>query len=217
MSTAHQDWIRRRKAAVLEKYSAYDALMEFGHGDQLVDPDTPVQIFCCFHDNKNTPAARYYPRTGSRSPYVHCYGSCKASWDGVSMLMKFKGLEFMEALKELERRFHIRVPQRPEESIPEPKDRSSSLYESESWADVPRVIVLLEKKLPGLRDAVSMQDYVRFCRVLDAVQWDLDAAKGQQSQGMVAALAKLRQMMDEAMPSGRSMSDYIMGGDDGAA
>lgn len=212
-TTVHQDWIRRRKQAVLERYSAFDALVEFGHGGELVDPDTPVQMFCPFHDNKNTPAARYYPASGHRSSYVHCYGSCKASWDGVSMLMRFRGVEFMEALKELERRFKIKVPQRPEESLPEPKDRSSPTYESESWGDVQRVLAILEKKLSGLRGLVSMQDYVKFCRVLDAVQWDYDAARGQQSHEMVSALARLRQMMDSPVSSGKALADYVMDGD----
>lgn len=212
--TVHQEWLRRRKEAVLARYSAFDALHEFGHGEALVDPDTPVQIFCCFHDNKNTPAARYYPASGHRSDYVHCFGSCKASWDGISMLMKFKGIEYMDALRELERRFQIRVPKRPEESIPEPKDRSSSRYESEAWGDAERVLKMLEARLARMRDRVSMLDFIRFCRVIDAVDWDLEKSRGQQTPEMVATLGKLRSLMDEAQTSGKDAADYILGGPD---
>lgn len=40
--TDHQDWIRRRTDAVRQMYSAYDALIEFGQGEGLIDQDTTI-------------------------------------------------------------------------------------------------------------------------------------------------------------------------------
>ncbi len=198
ISVAARDWIRRRTDAVRQKYSAYSCMHENGHGEYLVDEDTPVQIFCAMHDNKNTMAARYYPAAGHRSDYVHCF-RCKESWDCIKLVMKFKNLSFMEALKELERRFHIRIPQMPEgPAIEEPKDRTASDYVSDAWSDVPRVLKILEGRLSRVRDKVSMYDFVKFCRVLDAVHWDLEKGRGQQTVAMVEVLGKLRTAMERA-------------------
>ena len=198
--TEHQDWIRRRADAVRQVYSAYDALIEFGQGEGLVDQDTAIQVSCPFHGPDNRPSARYYPSTGSRSDYLRCY-YCKENWDSINLVMKFRGLAFMDAIKELERRYRLKVPMRPDGTpVAEPVDRSSSQYSSEAWGDVPRVLDILEKKLGRVRDRASMHDYVKFCRVLDRVRWDLDLAKGEQTDAMVEVLGKLREAMD-ALPS----------------
>ena len=69
-------------------------------------------------------------------------------------------------------------------------------YTSEAWSDVPRVLELMEAKLLRLRDKVPMMDFVKFCRLLDAVRWDFD--KGMPKEPMVMALAKARDLMDKA-------------------
>ena len=197
ISTSAQEWIKKRAAAVREKYTAYQCLHEHGHGEHLVDEDTPVSIFCPFHGNVNTMAARYYPSSGRKSDYLRCF-RCHENWDSLNLYLKFKGLPFMDALRELERRFSIKVDMRPEAAPEEPiVDKSSSSYESEAWGDVPRVLSLLEEKLGRLRDRASMHEYVRFCRVLDSVSYDLNMAKGVQNAEMVEVLTRLRHKMDD--------------------
>jgi len=111
--------------------------------------------------------------------------------------MKFRGLHFADALKELEKRFGLKIPKRLDGTpFEEPKDRSSSRYVSDAWGDVPRVMKLLEKKLARVRDKASLSDYVRFCRVLDRISLDYNLAKGKQTDAMVQALGKLREAMD---------------------
>lgn len=195
-STAIQEWIRRRADAVRKSYSAFDCMVEHGQAEMLVDPTTPVQVFCPFHGNVNTPAARYYPSLGGRSDYVRCY-RCKESWDCLNLYMKFQGLDFMESLKRLERRYGIRIPQKPEVAdFAEPIDKSSSNYVSPAWRDVPRVMTILEKKMLRLREAIPLPEYVKFCRVLDSVQWDLDHGDGKPTEGMIQVLSRLRGMVD---------------------
>lgn len=70
-----QDWIKRRIQAVHQHYSAYDCLVEHGVSD-VPDEDTPTQLFCPFHHNVSTMAARYYPRSGGRPSYLRCF-RCK--------------------------------------------------------------------------------------------------------------------------------------------
>lgn len=197
---SHKDWIRRRADAVRQRYTAFQCLHENGHGEMLVDEDTAVSVFCPFHTNVNTPAARYYPASGSRTDYVRCF-RCHENWDSLNLYLKFKGLDFMGAVRDLERRFGIRVERRPDESaaIESPRDRSSDSYVSEAWGDVPRVLDMLERKLARVRGSSSLHDYVRFCRVLDAVRYDLDLNKGQQTDPMVSVLGKLRASMDSVL------------------
>jgi hypothetical protein len=196
LSTTAQEWIRRRADAVRSKYTAYACMHENGHGEYLVDEDTPVSVFCPFHANFNTMAARYYPASGRRSDYVRCF-RCHENWDCLNLHMKFKGVGFMDALKDLERRFRIVVERRPDDAPEEPVvDKSSSNYVSDAWSDVPRVLSMLEEKLERLRATASLHDFVRFCRVLDSVSYDLDRAKGEQTQEMVDVLAALRAKMD---------------------
>ncbi len=196
LTTSAQDWIRARADAVRKKYAAFQCLHEHGHGEHLVDDETPVSIFCPYHANVNTMAARYYPASGRKPDYVRCF-RCHENWDALNLYLKFKGLPFMDALRELERRFNIKVDRRPEEQALEPLvDKSSSKYESEAWGDVPRVLLMLEEKLGRLRDRASLHEFVRFCRVLDSVSYDLNRAKGEQTDEMVEVLGRLREKMD---------------------
>lgn len=213
ISTDQQDWIRRRCDAVRQVYTAFDALVEFGHGEMLIDQDTATQTKCPYHGSDNKPSARYYPASGRRPDYLRCY-YCKENWDSLNLYLKFRGVQFMEALRDLERRYKIKVPMKPESSpVEEPKDRSSSAYKSESWSDVPRVLDMLEKKLARIRDQSSLHDYVRFCRVLDRVRWDLDLAKNEQTEDMVQILTKLKKAMDD-LPvldiGGMSSNEHIL-------
>lgn len=190
-----RDWIQRRVAAVRDHYSAYDCCVE--KGIELVDESTPHQIPCPFHGVDNRPSARYYPPEGGKHDYVRCF-FCRENWDCISLTAKFNGLKFMEALGDLERRFHLKIPRKPDApEIVEPEDRQSE-YVSTGRQDVPRVLKFLEGKLARVRGKCSLTDYIKFCRVLDAVQWDFD--KIQQSlPPMVSVLDKLSTRMDEIL------------------
>lgn len=194
--TSLQEWIKKRVTAVHERYTAYDCLTENNVTD-VPDEDTPTQIFCPFHHNVQTMAARYYPRSGGRPSYVHCF-RCKKSWDGLNLYAEFRKIRFMDALSELERRYRIKIPRRPDApEFAELIDKSSG-YVSDKWADVPGVVKLLETKLLRLREKCAMTDYVKFCRVLDHVHYDYEKVQ-KSTPEMVTALLQLKKRMDEAM------------------
>lgn len=191
--TEGQEWVTRRAKAVLAAYTAFDALTE--NGIELQDRGEDMQIPCPFH-NDTRPSARYYARGGTDCRF-HCF-KCKYHLHGIDLFMKFKNLDFMTALVELERRFRIKVPRRPEApDIKDPVDRASD-YVSDGWSDAPRVVKILEGRLKSLRGVVPMSDYVRFCRVLDSVQWDLDKSEGTTTPDMVHVLSRVKAMMEEA-------------------
>lgn len=203
--TSLQEWIQKRASAVRQAYTAFDALIEKGV-DAVPDDTTPTQIPCPFHGADNKPSARYYPRAGGRGDYVRCY-KCRENWDSINLFAKFRGLRFMDALAELERRFRIKIPRRPEgPEIVEPTERKAD-YQSDKWADVPRVAALCEAKLLRIRDKCGMSDYVKFCRVIDAVSYDFDRAQ-KASPEMSGALRKLMAMMDDVS----ALPDDLFGG-----
>jgi len=105
----------------------------------------------------------------------------------------------MQALSDLEQRFGIKIPKRPESpDIKEPADKGAQ-YQSEAWSDVPRVLVLMEKKLERMRDRIPLIDFVRFCKVVDTIQWDLTHNGNKATPEMSQALMKLRELMDKSM------------------
>lgn len=192
--TEEQEWIERRVREVGRAYNAYSALTEFGV--ELQDESTSQQIFCPFHDNKRTPAARYYAPSGRHQSHFWCF-KCHTRLDGVGLYSKFKGVGFMEALSAIEKRFGISTPKRPEFIGINPSDRGSD-YVSEAWGDVPRLISILEGKLGKTRDLCSLHEYVKFCRLMDAVLWDYDVL-GRSTPEMTSALMRAGSMMDEIM------------------
>lgn len=200
IKTAQQVWVAKRISAVREAYSIFECLHEFGQGEMLIDEATSIQIACPFHGADAKPSARFYPLgSGREYEIVRCF-KCRENWDSINLYAKFKGIEFMDSLKDLERRFRVRIPKRPDApEFTDPVDRDSN-YVSDKWKDVPVMLQLLEGKLPKLRQLASMSDYVKFCRVLDAVQWDLDKAAGKSNPSMVSILQKLMEMMN-SVPS----------------
>jgi hypothetical protein len=104
----------------------------------------------------------------------------------------------MDALQDLERRFRIKIPKKPDApEIVEPADRDST-YVSDQWQDVPRMLKLLEGKLARVRPKCSLSDYVKFCRVLDAVEWDFNKVN-KSTPAMAGILKKLKDKIDEVM------------------
>lgn len=189
------DWIRRRVAAVQEVYDTYQCLME--HGVEIPDRFTAYQLSCPFHGEDHTPSSRYYPKSGRRPDYFHCF-KCKLHLDAINLHARYKSIKFMSALQDLERRFRLHIPKKPEIADPGQFEDRGTGFVSRQWTDVPRVLMLLEEKLGRTRDWCQQQDFIKFCRVLDAVDFDYDRS-GQSSNDMLAILFRLNAKMDDMM------------------
>lgn len=89
------------------------------------------QACCPFHDEK-TPSFTVSPQ----KQFYHCFG-CGAHGTAISFMMKYEGLEFIDAVEELARHAGLTVPrdaggkQRPEESLYDILDAANRYYRSQ--------------------------------------------------------------------------------------
>ena len=185
--TEEQEWIDRRVKEVGKVYSAFQALSEMGV--EIPDESTSYQILCPFHGDKNKPSARFYASSGRHPSHFYCF-KCKSRLDGVGIYAKHHSKRFFEALSELERRFGIKVPNKPDNF--DFLDKS----ESKSWLDIERHLTLVENKLVRNRHKATMQEYIKICRLLDAVRWDFNQT-GVATEPMVIALKNAASKIDE--------------------
>lgn len=195
--TSLQEWIKVRCNAVMGVYSSFTCLQENGYSEYLQDEHSSTQIPCFLpeHGVDHNPSARYYSKTNNKFDNFYCY-KCKYYAESVNLYAKIKNIKFMDALVELERRFNIKIPRKPDgPEIIEPVDRESD-YKSDKWLDIPRVLAILEKKLLKIRDKCNMIDYVKFCRVIDNVSWDFDKLQ-KSTPEMIQILEKISNKMDD--------------------
>lgn len=112
----------------------------------------------------------------------------------------------MDALADLERRYRIMVPRRPDgPAIVEPADRKSD-YVSDKWHDIPRVLLLVEQKLLRVREKLGLMDFVKYCRLLDAIEYDFNKT-GKPTDEMVAVLKKAMGRIDEVIAMNQMLSN----------
>lgn len=112
----------------------------------------------------------------------------------------------MDALSDLERRYRIMVPRRPDgPPITEPADRKSD-YVSDKWYDIVRVLAMLEQKLIRVRDKLGLMDFVKYCRLLDAIEYDFNKT-GKPTDEMVAVLKKAMGRIDEVIAMNQALSN----------
>jgi hypothetical protein len=189
-------WIDKRIEAVNDKYSIFDSLIE--NGTELVDKFTDYQIKCPLpnHGQDNRPSARYYAPVGKNKwGNFYCF-KCKLNFSSSpAFISKFKSVGFMDALKDLERRFGIKIPMVPEGiDIPDETGIKRDKYVSKNWNDVPKMLEILESKLKRIKTKCSMRDYIKFCRVIDEVHWDNDRKQG---VGLNQVLKQLLKQMED--------------------
>lgn len=185
--TEHQKWIQRRVEAVNSVYSVFDALSD--SGIELIDQGSDIQIQCPLpgHGPDNRPSGRYYG--GTRGNF-YCF-KCKENLNtSVNVISALKGSKFMEVLVALERRFNIKIPKKPDEVVETDVAERGFDYESTKRMDVPTMLEMLEKKLRRIRNRCPLTDYVKFCRLMDAVHHDFERI-GKSTPEMAAALSKL--------------------------
>lgn len=191
-----REWVKERVQAVSEKYDVYDALVE--HHVELDGKETTTQIPCPLpgHGQDNKPSARYYAADGLSPAHFYCF-KCRENLKGIDLYARLHGLEFMRALAELERRFGIHIQQKTKLDLNVPRSKTGD-YESEAWSDVPRFLEILEAKVIRLRDDTPMLDYIKWCRVLDAVRWDFSHNGGNATPDMISILMRLKDIMNAA-------------------
>lgn len=182
--TAHREWVRLRANAVLSKYSAYRALLD--QNITLLDEDTSLQILCPFHEDKNKPSSRYYAGSGRDKSHFYCF-KCKIKLDGIGLFAKFQGIPWMSALEKLERKYDIKIPKPESQFVVQQKTQEKEL-------DV--LLDLLEKKLRRNRDKMSLLDFTKACRMIDAIIWDYNKL-GRSNNNMINGAKNLMGFIDK--------------------
>lgn len=193
-STSEKEWVQRRVSAVSKRYSAYQALTD--NGVEILDEATSIQLFCPFHDNKHTPAARYYAASGNNDGHFYCF-SCKIRLDGIGLFSRFNNIPWFEALSKLEKKFGINIPKVDLTSPIAIVDRGEG-YKSSARSDIPRMLTLLESKLTRCRSKASLPEYVRVCRVLDEIEWNFDIS-GKADENMITSISRAEDLMNDVM------------------
>ena len=168
-SLAFKRWIAMRVENIHAKVSAEDVFARNGvplsYGGHR-----PEQIFCPFHGNTKTMAARFFPR-GDSPAHVWCY-VCKERWDAITLWKKFADFEgpFTRLLHDIERAFGIEVPEAParNENFEEPDDLDAELVQ---FYDI------CERRLKGAKTSFTMEGYLRIGSVLDRLAYRKEVGK----------------------------------------
>ncbi len=77
---------------------------------------------CCPFHNEKTPSFSVHPG----QQFFHCFG-CGASGDVFAFQMKYHHLDFPTAMKDLARRYHVEIPERPMSPEQQEKNRRRKL------------------------------------------------------------------------------------------
>jgi DNA primase len=154
MATSQQASIQLRADNVKSKCSIFDGLdligvkLLHGHGTQ--------QIVCPFHDDTK-PSARAY----GDSNKLFCF-TCHKVWDVISVVMTGKGINYLEAIELLEKRFNVPNPMEDlalaVKFTLQKKDKSTSLDSLSKYVDSR----LIEEK-----HQLGLQKSTRYLTALD--------------------------------------------------
>jgi hypothetical protein len=127
------------------------------------------QIFCPFHGNSKTPAARFHPPDAKRSDHVWCF-VCNEQWDAITLFKKFANYtgKFSGLLRLIERDYGITPPEAPS-AVPDDEPAEHELAEAHVMLDV------CERRLVSSRRAFEMKGYLVLGSVLDRITHGLDA------------------------------------------
>lgn len=68
-------------------FSIVMIMKELGHIDSSYEVDSDISVFCPFHENTNTPAARLY--IGDNS--IYCFGECKRTYRPIDFFILKNG------------------------------------------------------------------------------------------------------------------------------
>ena len=189
-------WMAERIVSIHANVSAADVLSR--HGVRLrYNGQRPEQMYCPFHGNTRSMAARFHPATARRSDHVWCF-VCHEQWDAITLTKKFEGYEgkFSGLLRLIERDYGIQTPEAPS-ALPEDEP------DAEEALGVGVLLDVCERRLRQARRAFSMRSYLVLGSVLDKVTHGVEAGT------ITAPVASdtLRKVLDKIGERERSCPD----------
>mgnify|MGYP006285294075 CR=1 FL=1 len=176
MHLDEKEFTELRIQRVREATSLYGMLEDAGHAPRF--RDRSGQMKCAFglssHQREDTkPSARYYP-AGERDDYetYYCWVCTERPLDAIHFYMRQRGLNFWEALRDLEYKHGIKY-----DDVELVKDISQELQDLAKKAQTvdPRLIFdYCEQLLLQNRDILGMKRYIALCNALDKVYHEHD-------------------------------------------
>lgn len=164
-SDAYKRWMKARIDAIHHKVSAADVLRE--NGVQLrYGGSRPEQVFCPFHGNTRTMAARYHPEEGTSRAGIWCFG-CNKRFDAITLWKQFHGFEgsFGSLLRSIERAYGLEPPESPPEIGPEEAGEDEELVQ---------LFEACERRLRGSRRAFDMPTFLAVSSLLERVYFEVE-------------------------------------------
>lgn len=163
-----RQWIADRIEVIHQTTTAAEVLRR--NGVRLrYDGQRPEQMFCPFHGNSKSMAARFHPSDARRSDHVWCF-VCNEQWDCITLFKKFASYEgkFSGLLRLMERDYGIIPPEIPEISFGKEVAR-------EELDQVAQMLGVCERRLFGARGAFAMRGFLALGSILDRVTYGINA------------------------------------------
>jgi hypothetical protein len=186
-------WIAERILVIHATATAADVLRR--NGVKLrYSGQRPEQMFCPFHGNSKSMAARFHPADARKPDHVWCF-VCNEQWDAISLFKKFENYEgkFSGLLRHIERDYGITPPEAPTLVMDDEPDQHELL-------EVTDLLNVCERRLKTTRRAFEMKGYLVCGSVLDRVSHGIDAG----TLPLPTARETLRRLLDKIGEKGRS-------------
>jgi len=177
-------WMKARVEAIHNKVSAADVLAENGirlrYGGARAE-----QVFCPFHGNTRTMAARYHPEEGTSRAGIWCFG-CNKRFDAITLWKEFRGFEgsFGSLLRSMERAYGLTPPEAPPEG---------AIEEAAEDYELGQLFDACEHRLKNAKHAFKMDSFLTVASLLDRLYFRVE--KG--TIVLTEAKAILRKILDK--------------------
>ncbi len=190
-----RQWLADRVVVIHRTVSAVDMLRRYGVTLRY-DGNRPEQMFCPFHGNSRTMAAKYHPTTPGKPDHIWCF-VCQEQWDAITLWKKFEDFngKFSALLRHIEVAYGITPPEGPSAGAEE-KDETERL-------EVEKLFEVCERRLKMTKRAFDMRGYVAVGAILDKLVHRLE--KG--SISYVDTKTVLMQVLDKIGAKERSCPD----------
>jgi DNA primase len=181
-----EDYQRLRIDNIKEQIQIIEVLQYFGH--QIVTVGMEQQYSCDLHgdtvDQKQS--ARVYPAENN----TFCF-ACGKARDAIDLVREKLDMRFWEALRFLERHFHV-------EEIPSAAEFGFQIEDSEEVAaqkqqeeDIKRMANRVEIILRSERSQFEPETHLKLFHILDTLNWDYDKG-ARKPEKVMELLDKLR-------------------------
>lgn len=163
-----REWQVKRIESIHQRVSASDVLARYGVKLRY-SGGRDEQMFCPFHGNTRTMAAKYHVRDVRSTDHVFCFVCNERPWDCIALYRKFENLsgdKFSAVLRSMERAYGIAPPENPGVLDDEPDDHERVEIENE--------FAVAEARLRRARKAFDLRGYLTVGSILDRLRWQFD-------------------------------------------